>query len=174
MALPPDITITVETAADADGIDAVHRSAFPTPGEARLVRMLRAAGRLEVSIVARERGQVIGHVAFSPVTPESGPCGTGLAPLAVVPERQRHGVGAALVEAGLAACRALAIPYAVVLGDPRYYSRFGFTSASAQGLHDEYGGGDAFQVLALRPRCFEGVAGLVRYDAAFASLANSP
>lgn len=161
-------TIRPERPGDVPAIHAVHAASFPTPVEARLVDALRAAGRLAVSLVAEAEGAVIGHVAFSPVTAASGGGGIGLAPVAVLPAWRRHGVAAQLVRAGLQACREAGHGWAVVLGEPAYYARFGFREAAPRGLHDEYGGGAAFQVLELRPGALAGVAGRVRYAPEFA------
>lgn len=135
--------IRPECAADAEAIDRVITDAFAghpfgDQGEAQIVRALRAAEALTVSLVAVtlavdgsvEAGPdpvIVGHIAFSPVTPSDGaPRWYGLAPVAVAPQRQRTGIGAALVEAGIAAIRRLGAAGCVVLGDPAYYRRFGF------------------------------------------------
>jgi len=138
-----------ETPADAAAIRRGLLAAFPTPAEAALVDELRAAGRLTVSRVAIDGGEVIGCVALSPVTIAGEPVGLGLAPVAVVPEWQGRGVGGRLVRGAIAAARERGEPLVVVLGDPGYYSRFGFTAASRYDLRDPYGGGDAFQALVL-------------------------
>lgn len=136
--------IRPETPHDAAAIHALLVACFPTDAEARLVDELRAAQRLWVSYVAEVDGQVVGHVAFSPVSTASGAMGVGLAPLAVLQTHRRRGVAADLVTAGLAACRALNCRWSVVLGDPAYYARFGYQTASQFGLSDEYVGGGAF------------------------------
>ena len=143
--------IRTEKSEEAGAIYAVHAGSFPTEGEAKLVDALRAAGRLSVSLVAELNGAVIGHVAFSPVTVVSGAVGAGLGPIAVVKGARCKGVGTRLVEDGLAACRAAGFGWVVVLGDPAYYARFGFRTASEFGLSDEFHGGPAFQALELMP-----------------------
>ncbi len=164
------MTIRPERPDDVEAIQAVVEQAFPTPQEARLVDLLREAGRLSASLVAEVDGRVVGHVAFSPVSTGSGAVGAGLAPLAVLETHRRRGLAARLVEAGLAACRSAGFGWVVVLGEPAYYARFGFRSAREAGLTDEYGGGDAFQVLELAPGALPKGAGLVRYAPEFASL----
>ncbi|MEI6726755.1 MAG: N-acetyltransferase [Actinomycetes bacterium] len=167
--------VRAEQAGDAPAIRAVLGACFPTEAEARLVELLRADFSLPVSLVADQGGELIGHVAFSPVSldshTEAGAVrGAGLAPLAVLEAHRRQGVGTALACAGLDACATAGFGWIVVLGDPRYYARFGFRPAAEAGLHDEYGGGPAFQVLELRPGSLPVGAGLVRYSPEFASL----
>lgn len=137
------ITVRPERSSDVDAVRSVVTAAFPTDAEARLVDALRSAGRLTISLVADDGGRVVGHGAFSPV---SGG-GLGLAPVAVLPEVQRKGVGGELINEGLRLARGSGAPFVVVLGEPGYYSRFGFAAASRWGVADEYGGGDAFQAI---------------------------
>jgi len=162
--------IRPERVEDVEAIDVVHAAGFPTPAESRLVRLLRETGKLTVSLVAEDRGEVVGHVAFSPVSASAGPEGAGLAPVGVLPSHRRQGIAARLVEVGLATCRLAGYGWAVVLGDPSYYARFGFRPAREFGLSDEYGGGDAFQAIELIPETIPLDGGLVRYAPEFASL----
>jgi putative acetyltransferase len=160
---------------DVPGIYAVHAASFPTDAEARLVDSLRIAGRLSVSLVAEVGEAVVGHIAFSPVTAATvtaatGAHGAGLAPVAVAEAHRRRGVAAELIQAGLEACRAAGFGWAVVLGEPAYYGRFGFRPARGFGLSDEYGGGSAFQAIELVPGAMPRGAGLVSYAPEFAAL----
>jgi putative acetyltransferase len=151
-------------------IHAVLAASFPTDLESRLVDLLRGAGRLRVSLVAEVDGALVGHIAFSPVTAATGALGVGLAPVAVAERHRRRGIAAALVRAGLEACRADGFGWEVVMGEPGYYSRFGFRPASEFGLSDEYGGGQAFQVIELVAGGLPVGAGLVRYAPEFAAV----
>jgi len=162
-----------EQADDAARIYAIHAGCFPSTVEARLVDLLRAAGRLQVSLVAEADGQLVGHIAFSPVTTDAGGTGAGLAPVAVVESRQGRGIAAALVRAGLLACREAGLGWAVVLGDPAFYGRFGFGAAAEFGLFDEYQAADAFQALELIPGQLPSGAGLVRYAPEFATVGET-
>lgn len=152
---------------DAAAIDAVHRGAFPTDAEARLVARLRAAGRSRAALVAEVDGVVVGHIVFSPVTIGDEHTGVGLAPVAVLPDHQRRGVGSALVRAGLETCQAEGHPFVVVLGHPEYYPRFGFRRASEVGLTNEYGADEAFMVLELVPGSLPVGGGLVQFGPDF-------
>jgi putative acetyltransferase len=164
------LPIRPEQPADNAAIHTLNAACFPTDAEARLVDLLRAAGSLAVSLVAEDDGAIVGHIAFSPVTTASGEIGIGLAPLAVAEAQRRRGIAAELVRAGLQVCRERGYGWAVVLGEPKYYGRFGFRAAPALGLADEYGGGDAFQVLELSPGKLPINGGLVKYAPEFSSL----
>jgi putative acetyltransferase len=170
------VSIRPERAGDRTAVFAVVAGAFPTDAEARLVDRLRAAGAASVSLVADEGGAVVGHVLFSPVrvVADGGAAfdALGLAPMAVAPERQRRGIGGALVRAGLDGCRAAGHTIVFVLGHPDYYPRFGFEPAETHGF--AYEGGPsfarAFFVRALAPDALVGRSGVVSYHAEFARL----
>lgn len=172
--MTPVPIIRHETAADRGRIHHVNAAAFGRDGEADLVDALRAAGALSVSLVAEVEGVIVGHVAFSPVRIERAPEASsfvGLAPVAVLSEYQRRGIGAELIRRGLAECAALGFDGAVVLGDPDYYGRFGFQPAAELGMKCEYDvPPEAFMSLPLSESGFSGCSGLVRYDAAFANV----
>lgn len=160
-----------ETPADRAHVRRVNEAAFGAPQEADLVDALRAEGVATVSLVAEEDGEIVGHILFSPVTVEGAgtpPLGLGLAPMAVIPSRQRQGIGSRLARAGLDRCRARGAGFVVVLGHPAYYPRFGFVPASRFGLRCEYDAPDeAFMAMELVERALEGLTGLVRYHPAF-------
>jgi putative acetyltransferase len=127
------IQIRPERPGDDPTIRAVTRAAFEdaphsSGTEAAIVEALREAGALAVSLVA-VADEIVGHVAFSPVTVNGTPCcWFSLGPLAVRPDRQRLGIGRRLVCEGLEQLRERGAAGCVVLGDPAYYGRFGFAS----------------------------------------------
>lgn len=167
----PDPLIRPERPSDNPAIAALLREAFPSDAEARLVDALRRAGALTISLVAIEGETLCGHIAFSPVTLDGKPDGgIGLAPLAVSLAFQRRGIGAALIQAGLSACRGAGNRYCVVLGEPEYYRRFGFAAASRYALESIYNAGEAFMAQALTSDGLDGRSGLVRYHSAFDAL----
>src|SRR5262249_18482181 len=130
-----------ERSEDIPAIRIVIEQAFGRPAEADLVDALRQNGKAAISLVAEDDGRIVGHVCFSPVAIQSkgtGLNGVGLAPLAVIPERQNQRIGSMLVEHGLRRCREEGHPYMVVLGHPDYYPRFGFVPASRFGIKSEY------------------------------------
>jgi putative acetyltransferase len=95
--------------------------------EHHLIDALRSAGALTLSLLADDDGTPVGHIAFSPVTiGGTSPNWYGLAPVAVTPTRQRSGIGRFLINAGLSRLKSTGAAGCVVLGDPAYYTRFGF------------------------------------------------
>ncbi|MCA9297686.1 MAG: N-acetyltransferase [Phycisphaerales bacterium] len=164
------MSIRTEAPEDRDAIHRLLVECFPTDGEANLVDRLRADGDLVISLVALVDHQIVGHVACSPVTTARGATGLGLAPIAVATTHRRQGIAAHLVESAHDLAHAMGHAWIVVLGDPAYYARFGYAPASTHGLVDAYGGGDAFQVLALCDGAVPTGDGLVEYARAFASL----
>jgi putative acetyltransferase len=165
------LLIRPERPEDTAAIRQVHEQAFGRAAEANLVDTLRTHGKAVVSLVGVEGQRIVGHIFFSPVTIESDDClvpAVGLAPMAVVPERQRRAIGSQLVEAGLAECRQAGYHYVVVLGHPTYYPRFGFVPASRYGITSEYAVPDeAFMVLAWRGGGWGERGGLARYEPEF-------
>ncbi len=159
---------------DEAAIYAVVSQAFGRTAEADLVKSLRAKGRAVVSLVAEEEGQVLGQVLFSPVVIEADVgkhAALGLAPLAVLPAFQRLGIGSALVSAGLVRCRELGHTRVLVLGEPAYYARFGFSAAAEFGIHyPAEVPREAFMALALVPGALDGCAGVARYSREFDNL----
>jgi putative acetyltransferase len=166
------ITIRTEKSGDEPGIFAVNADAFPANDEARLVDALRAEGALAISLVADRGGAIIGHVAFSDMTVEIAGVAVralGLAPVAVLTDCQRGGVGGALIRAGVVQARSAGVQILFVLGDPAYYGRFGFTSRDAQGFDCIYAG-SYLQALLLDETLDLSQAGKADYAPAFASL----
>jgi putative acetyltransferase len=166
-----DIHIRAEKPEDESAIRQVNSAAFGREHEARLVDQLRGIVST-LSFVAVDSDQIVGHIFFSPVT-IVGQCSNqlailGLAPVAVLPHYQRQGIGSLLIQQGLEACRQSQADAIVVLGDPRYYSRFGFEPASMKGLRCEYDvPEDAFRVLELKEIGLQNCRGIVQYRPEF-------
>jgi len=142
--MPP--TIRPETPADAAAIGAVVAGAFSdhpysNQTEHLLVAALRTAGGLVISLVAEEAGAVAGHIGFSLVSIGGEEAGWLIvAPLAVRRGLWRRGIGSALLRAGLEEARGLGAPGVVLVGDPAFYTRFGFASGTGlamPGVADE-------------------------------------
>jgi len=153
---------------DIQQVRAVLCAAFPTDAESKLVDTLRANGKAIIALVATKDEQVLGHILFSLVStaPPSAAKGIGLAPLAVHPNVQSQGIGSGLIIEGLRLCQELGYDYCVVLGDPKYYPRFGFEKASRFGAQNEYGVDEAFMLIHFSERGI--VKGLVKYAPEFA------
>lgn len=133
---------------DRAAVRATIEAAFARADEADLVDRLREDGDAEVSLVAVEGGEIVGHVLFSRMkAPFRALC---LAPVAVVPTRQRTGIGGRLIRAGLERARVAGWQGVFVLGDPGYYRRFGFDPALAGGFVSPYAG-PHLMALALGP-----------------------
>lgn len=173
------IIIRAESEADLPAVRRINESAFGRPDEATLVDVLRAAAHPQVSLVAVENAEVVGHIFFSPVTiePEDDVTTTlatmamGLAPMAVLPPHQNRGIGSRLVREGLLECRRLNCEAVFVLGHPEYYPRFGFVPASRKGLRCEYPVPDeVFMVTELVEGALGGVRGLVKYHPEFGKI----
>ena len=158
-----NVTLRSERPEDIHDVASLLDERFPTSAEAELVADLRQAGRLAVSLVAEANSQIVGHIAFSPVSASGNAHGAGLGPVCVAEPHRRRGVGGELIRAGLEACRQAGYRWCVVLGEPEYYGRFGFEPGEHYGLEDEFGGGVAFQVLAIEPQSLPVGAGIVRY-----------
>jgi len=165
--------IRSERSADEKQIRELLLAAFQTSAEADLVDALRDEGHVDISLVAEQADQLVGHILFSrlPIMTSSETVeAISLAPMAVQPSCQRQGIGSRLVEAGLEACRAKGHKIGVVLGHPTFYSRFGFSARLAQPLETPYGGGTAWMAIELAPGALNGVAGRVVYPPPFQAL----
>lgn len=168
----PMIDIREEQPGDADAVRTVNEQAFGQGEEASVVEKIRAHCPNILSLVAVCAGQLIGHILFSPATIETdrGPVeGMGLAPMAVLPQHQRRGIGSALVRRGLDRLREQACPFVIVLGHPDYYPRFGFERAGVYGLTSQWDGvpDAAFLVLFLDESLKGRVRGIARYRSEF-------
>jgi putative acetyltransferase len=162
-------TIREEGAADREGIRNLHRVAFGQAAEADLVDALGQEGHSRMSLVAEAGGAVAGHVLLSALS-IAGPSGTvpalALAPLAVLPALQRRGIGADLVRRCLDVARDRGHRIVIVVGSPRFYSRFGFSARLALPLQSPYAG-EHFQAVELMPGALDGVSGRVEYPPPF-------
>ena len=130
-----DVHIRSERPGDEDAIYAVTARAFASMpfaegDEQELVGKLRDAGVLTLSLVAEHANEIVGHVAFTPATTADGSTGWyALGPVSVAPEMQRRAIGTLLIENGLAQLRDRLATGCVLVGNPAYYTRFGFRGA---------------------------------------------
>jgi putative acetyltransferase len=166
---PMDVTIRPEIAADSPVIRQVNEAAFGGTEEAELVESLRTGGLVLVSLVAESDGHVVGHILFSRMsidTPDGEIAGVALAPMAVLPRYQRHGIGGMLIRSGLDILSDLGERIVIVVGHAAYYPRFGFSTECARSLESPFPP-EVFMALELSPGALENVRGGVRYPAAF-------
>lgn len=166
--------IRPETPADVDAVYTVNKQAFDgREAEPRLVDAIRKSDDFipELSLVAVESDHIIGHILFSRIYIQSEneqlPA-LALAPMAVLPEYQKQGIGSALVRRGLEECKRLGYAIVIVLGHPAYYPRFGFAPELAKSLQCPFGDcGNAWMALELIPGALDRVHGKVIYPRVF-------
>jgi len=170
------IHVRAENERDHDAIGQVNCLAFGQDAEAHLVDALRAGGFAPVSLVAEVNGRVIGHIMFSDlniVTQADNVPALALAPMAVLPEFQRQGIGSILVRRGLDICKDRGHRVVVVLGHPDFYPRFGFSAKLAERLQSPYGSGPSHMAMELVRGALEaldGVSGRLVYSPPFNDL----
>lgn len=165
------IRIRSELPGDVEAIYSLNQEAFEGTAEANLVNNLRTSNAMILSLVAIKNNEIVGHIAFSPVTIEPDRAtvnAVGLAPMAVSPEFQRSGIGSQLVEEGLNIIRTAGHDLVVVLGHPEYYPRFGFVPAKKYGIRWEHDvPEEAFMIRELREGALKEVRGTVKYRPEF-------
>ncbi len=163
-----NITIREEIFQDIDAIRTINERAFGQPQEANIIDRLRANREGLLSLVALQDEKIIGHILFSLVTIEDHHRilkGVGLAPMAVLPEFQRQGIGSKLIKAGIEILKTSGCPFIIVLGHPEYYPRFGFEPASHYGIRSQWEGvpDNAFMILWLDRSRINDMSGIAKY-----------
>jgi len=166
------VQIRREVPSDIEAIHDVNEQAFETNAEAILVDRLREKGVVTLSLVAIEDDDIVGHILFTPVTIELEKAkydAVTLAPIAVLPEYQRRGIGASLIEYAFDECRRLGHNIVILIGHPEYYPRFGFVPAKPKGLFSEFEiPDDAWMVAELVDNALDSISGEVRFQPEFA------
>lgn len=164
--------LRAERSGDKKSIFAVNEAAFATDAEARLVDMLRSDGDLYFSYVAAENSAIIGHIALSPmdVIADGQPIkALGLGPVAITPKRQLEGIGSQLVHAAINWAQANEWRLIILLGNPAYYKRFGFSVEDAKPFASPFSG-PYFQALWLDAPAQKPQSGRAEYAPAFGRL----
>ena len=169
--------IVEASATDLEDVLLVERAAFGDDDVAELVRELvdDPSAQPLLSLLARDGERPLGHIMFTAARLADAPRDVSmsiLAPLAVVPDAQRGGVGGRLIEHGIRRLSESGVELVFVLGHPEYYPRHGFEPASRHGLAAPYpiSPAEAWMVRALCP----GVIGSVRGRIVCANAMNTP
>jgi predicted N-acetyltransferase YhbS len=171
-----DVKIRRETAGDHQNITVVNNLAFGQKNEGQLVMRLRKTKKFNpgLSLVAEVQGRIVGHILFYPIEIRSEDKvfpSLALAPMAVLPEYQRQGIGSQLVEEGLKKARKLGFSSVIVLGHAAYYPRFGFEPAGKWGIRPPFEvPDDVFMALELVRDGLKDIQGTVEYPPEFKSL----
>ena len=166
------IKIRKEEINDYDAVRMVNDLAFGQPDEGRIVDKLRVTCKDTLSLVATSGDKIVGHIFFSPsivLHGNSQIIGMGLAPMTVLPEFQKQGIGSLLVEEGLRRIKKTDCPFIIVLGHEHFYPRFGFERASKYGLEPQWDGvpDEAFMGIILDESVMSGVSGVAKYRKEF-------
>lgn len=172
------LTIREEEIKDYNEVEKVVEESFKTAefsdkDEHNLVRRLRNSNEFikELSLIAEEENKILGHVLLTKalIKAESTYYETlALAPLAVLPEYQKSGIGKNLMNKAIERARELGYKSIVVLGHENYYPKFGFEKASKYGVKAPFEVPDeAYMILELLPGGLNGVSGIVEYSKAF-------
>jgi len=173
MSSPARTSVRTETPGDHDAVRELNRRAFGQEDEAELVDRLREEGYARLSLVAVSDGRVVGHILFSdlPIQTRDGPVpALSLAPMAVLPEHQRRGIGSELVCEGLRRCQERGHRIVLVVGHPEFYPRFGFSHELTRAIDSPFSGQAAFMATELVPRALQGVRGRIQFPPPFEPL----
>jgi len=163
------LIIRREDLRDVPAIRSINEDAFGRPDEAGLIERLRSEGVVLASLIAEMQDRTVGHILFSRMwidTMAGAVPAVALAPMAVLVEYQRQGIGQQLVQHGLDLLRGQREQIVIVLGHPDYYPRFGFSVEKARCLESPFPP-EAFMAMELVPGALAGIQGKVRYPNVF-------
>jgi len=164
-----DVVIRSQNEEDEAAVRSVNLAAFGHVDEADLVVRLQYEGVVLLSLVADLERQIVGHILFSRMwidTSQGRTQAVALAPMAVMPQYQRRGIGGRLIRSGLDLLRDRGEQFVIVLGHPEYYPRFGFSAEKARALESPFPP-HAFMATELATNSIGRLRGKVRYPAAF-------
>ncbi|MBN1263013.1 MAG: N-acetyltransferase [Candidatus Pacebacteria bacterium] len=170
------ISIRQEKPEDYQSIYSINKFAFDSEVEAKLVNNLRKTKGFipNLSLVAVKDSRVVGHILFSVIhiqTDTNYVPALALAPMAVLPEYQRQGIGSQLIREGIKKCKELGHKIIIIVGHPNYYPRFGFSPAVEKGLKLPFEAPEeAFMVYEIIPQALKDITGMVVYPPEFAEV----
>jgi len=167
-----NITIRKEEERDYKKVYEVNRLAFQQENESKLIEKIRKGNNFvpDLSLVAKIDDEIVGHILFSriKIVGDSIFESLALAPMAVIPEFQKQGIGAELIKKGIDKAKELGFDSIIVLGHKEYYPKFGFKRASNWSIECPFEVPDeAFMAIELTEKAFEDKAGTVRYPDEF-------
>lgn len=162
------ITVREENKSDLIAIKNVNDKAFGQPQEGNVIDKIRASDSRVLSMVAEIDKNVVGHIFYSTAEiayDNEKIVGMGLAPLAVLPEYQRQGIGKRLINESISILRKRSVPFIIVLGHKDYYPKFGFEIASKYGIKCQWENvpDEAFMILILDKEKMLNIHGVARY-----------
>lgn len=165
-------TIRKEEEKDHKQIYEVNKLAFQQENESKLIEKIRKSENFipELSIVAEIDNRIVGHIFFSKIKiiGDSDYESLALAPMAVIPEFQKRGIGSELIKKGIDKAKELGFDSIIVLGHKEYYPKFGFQRASKWNIKCPFEvPDDVFMAIELTEKAFEGAAGTVEYPDEF-------
>ncbi len=169
MSAKESLSVRSERPEDRSAIRLVNEDAFGQPDEADLVKGLRLNGAVLLSLIAEVEQRIVGHILFTRMwieTSNGSVSAVALAPMAVLPEYQRRGIGQRLVRQGLNLLRCRGERIVIIVRHPDYYPRFGFSSEMTRSLDSPFPP-EAFMAVELSPGALDGIRGRVRYPEAF-------
>jgi predicted N-acetyltransferase YhbS len=167
------IDIRPETDKDYRAIYNLTMRTFGRQNEAKLIDALRKTEQFNpaLSLTAKYRQQIVGHILFYPISIVDGDKKIetlALAPMSVLSEYQRKGIGSKLVKVGLGKAKKEGFTSVIVVGHPHFYSRFGFSPASTWGIKSPFKvPNESFMGIELAPNALKDAQGTVRYPKAF-------
>lgn len=167
------MVIRIEEERDYNQVEKLIIQAFANAehsdgNEAKLVRKLRQSNSFipALSLIAEIDGKIVGHILFTQIGIGNGK-GVALAPLAVLHEFRKKGIGSSLISEGHAIARKLGFSVSVVLGSPEYYPRHGYIPASDLGIIAPFEGMDEYFMACILSNNMPIPQGTVKYDPAF-------
>jgi putative acetyltransferase len=162
------VTVRKEETKDSDAIRRVNDKAFENLAEGKVIDKIRSSDAEILSLVAEKEDKIVGHIFYSTAEIKSKNStirGMGLAPMAVLPEFQKQGIGKMLIQESLNMLRKEEHAFIIVLGHEDYYPKFGFEKASKYGIKCQWDGvpDEAFMIMNLDQEKMKGVTGLAKY-----------